>query len=442
MNPRERWCSRLPLRAAVLLTLLAWLTAAIAIAARGWAQAADAEEPRSRSARASNAQSSPATSEFSAPDYTNLSGFVAVADLPTEMPAVLWKYTSQHSLTDVVVADGDVYGADGDGNVFALYADDGAKIWKQKHASRISQEPSVDKDHVYFGSDVGITAIGREYGNPVWHFAVALGAGEASPLPVGNRVYASAYDGMAYALDRSTGAVLWKHDFGADAPPDPPDGGFAAKRARFGETIARPNGSACDGKLFIQSVFDQSRVIALDCETGARRWTFQAAGWISPAPTIVDGRVFIGSQDGNLYCLDLATGKLLWKFKAPNWLASRVAVHDGKVFLPNHCGMLIQLSAESGEKLQTFQTTDEADRQSLTYGFPIIAGQNAYFAVGSGQLYAVDVATSKLSWTLRPSEGSELFTDPATDGRRIFVNCRTSIDKKGENAIIAVGRKK
>jgi outer membrane protein assembly factor BamB len=444
MNAVEHRAGWMSPRLTISLACFSAIAAAFAVAIdrQAHAQAAEETKPQPAPASASPARTSTARGELGVPDYARISGCVAGANLPTEQPEVLWKYTSPHSLTDVVVADGDVYGADGDGNVFALYANDGTKIWKQHHAQRLCAQPSIDKDHVYFGSEAGITAIDREYGNVVWRFEIPLGAGEATPLPIGNRVYASGYDGYAYALDRSTGAVIWKHDFGVEAPPDPPQDGFAAKRARFGDTVARPNGAACDGKLFIQCVFDQSRVIALDCETGERRWTFQAAGWISPAPTIVDDRVYIASQDTHLYCLDRASGKLLWKFKAPNWLASQVAVRDDTVFLPCHGGRLFQLAAESGEKLQMFEASDESDRKSATYSFPILAGKTAYFAVGSGQVYAVDVATSTLRWTLRPSEGSELFTGPTTDGRRIFVTCRRNIgDNKSEHAIIAIGLK-
>ena len=230
-----------------------------------------------------------------------------------------------------------------------------------------------------------------------------------------------------------------------DAPPDQPD--FPGARARFQNIVALPCGSACDGKLFIQCVFDQSRVLALDCSTGERRWTFQAAGWIGPAPTIVNDRGYIASQDSHLYCLEHATGRIVWKFKAPGWLASLVAVHDGKVFLPCHRGRLLQLSAKSGEKIQTFETTDESDRKSLEYSFPIIASRNAYFTTGNGQVYAVDIDGSKLTWKLRPAENSELFTDPATDGRCIYVTSRqvrndAGENNGGENAIIAIGHKR
>jgi eukaryotic-like serine/threonine-protein kinase len=245
-------------------------------------------------------------------------------------------------------------------------------------------------------------------------------------------------DANAYALDRTTGAVVWTHDFIADAPPDQP--GFDGKNARIGSAVARPNDCACDGELFIQSVFDQSRVIAIDCANGKRRWAFQTGGWISPAPTIAGDHVFVVSQDKYLYCLDRATGQLAWKFKAPSWLASRAAVHDGKVFLACHSGQLIQLDEKSGKRLQTFRTADPADAKTLVYSFPILTDRIAYMAVGKGQLYAVGIEKSDLKWKLRVSESSELFTNPATDGQRIFVTSRKDIKGAGEHAIVAIGK--
>ena len=37
------------------------------------------------------------------------------------------------------------------------------------------------------------------------------------------------------------------------------------------------------------------------------------------APQVVDGRLFIGSDDGWAYCLDAKTGSLIWKLRTgPN----------------------------------------------------------------------------------------------------------------------------
>lgn len=384
------------------------------------------------------------------PDYTRDTGAVHRAQLPFKEPVWHWKYVSalatpanggeqMLSVTDSVIADGVIYFADEVGRLFALRVEDGAEYWKFEHGKRISSKPSVDHDHVYFGSRSGITAINRFTGALVWHHDVRLGANETVPLPVGNRVFASAYDGKTYAFDRRTGKVIWSHDFADDAPPDPPE--FPAERARFQEIIARPTGAACDGKIFFQCVYDQSRLIALDCESGERLWSFQAEGWTAAAPTVVGSRVYFGSQDRNLYCLDRDTGLVVWKHAAPTWLASRPAVHGGRVFLTVHGARLLQLDADSGRLLHTFQPSDEVERRAPVYSFPIVANGAVHFAAGDGQFYAVDIRTNELRWKVHTSDRSELFTDPVTDGVRIFVRSRQRSDRQGESAILVIGPK-
>lgn len=56
-------------------------------------------------------------------------------------------------------------------------------------------------------------------------------------------------------------------------------------------------------------------VSALDAVTGRERWRFLTAGPIRFAPAVSDGRAFVTSDDGFLYCLSVASGKLLWKVR-------------------------------------------------------------------------------------------------------------------------------
>ena len=44
-------------------------------------------------------------------------------------------------------------------------------------------------------------------------------------------------------------------------------------------------------------------------------WTFKTGGPVKSSAAIVQDRVFIGSDDGNLYALALADGKKVWAFK-------------------------------------------------------------------------------------------------------------------------------
>src|SRR5205823_3099705 len=45
-----------------------------------------------------------------------------------------------------------------------------------------------------------------------------------------------------------------------------------------------------------------------------KAWTFFTGQSVFAAPTVVDGVVYVGSSDHDLYALDAATGKELWAF--------------------------------------------------------------------------------------------------------------------------------
>jgi hypothetical protein len=69
-----------------------------------------------------------------------------------------------------------------------------------------------------------------------------------------------------------------------------------------------------NGKLIVGSSWTDS-VTAYDAATGEQAWRFLTEGPIRFAPAAMDDRVFVGSDDGFLYCLQTDTGKLLWKFR-------------------------------------------------------------------------------------------------------------------------------
>ena len=65
-----------------------------------------------------------------------------------------------------------------------------------------------------------------------------------------------------------------------------------------------------DGAVFFGSSVT-GKVYALDAATGDVRWTFFAEGPVRFAPTVVDKKVYFGSDDGYAYCLDAKDGKLV-----------------------------------------------------------------------------------------------------------------------------------
>jgi outer membrane protein assembly factor BamB len=61
---------------------------------------------------------------------------------------------------------------------------------------------------------------------------------------------------------------------------------------------------------FGSSADDQ--VHCLDLNSGEERWSFFTEGPVRFAPTLHDGRLFVGSDDGHAYCLS-TDGKYMWK---------------------------------------------------------------------------------------------------------------------------------
>ena len=72
---------------------------------------------------------------------------------------------------------------------------------------------------------------------------------------------------------------------------------------------------AAEGAVFFGSSADH-KIYCLDAATGRPRWEFFTEGPIRCAPTVWEGNVYTGSDDGWLYCLAAATGDLLWKHRA------------------------------------------------------------------------------------------------------------------------------
>ena len=73
--------------------------------------------------------------------------------------------------------------------------------------------------------------------------------------------------------------------------------------------------SAGDAVYFGSSADDQ--VYCLDVATGKKRWSFFTEAPVRFAPAVVGERLFVGSDDGSMYCLTTADGKLVYRCQPP-----------------------------------------------------------------------------------------------------------------------------
>ena len=104
--------------------------------------------------------------------------------------------------------------------------------------------------------------------------------------------------------------LQWKYIAAHRPKPAWPEPGRELNRVAFDYAYEV---TAADGLAYFGSSADH-KVYAIDMRTGRERWHFFTEGPIRFAPSIEGGRVFVGSDDGRLYCLSAAEGKLIWRF--------------------------------------------------------------------------------------------------------------------------------
>jgi polyvinyl alcohol dehydrogenase (cytochrome) len=98
-----------------------------------------------------------------------------------------------------------------------------------------------------------------------------------------------------------------------------------------------------DGRVFIGS--DSGYLYSLDADTGCVHWSFQAQAGLRSTPTIAvvkrgapQTAAFFGDIRGNAYAVDASSGKLLWKTRVDAHPLARITagltVHEGRVYVP------------------------------------------------------------------------------------------------------------
>jgi polyvinyl alcohol dehydrogenase (cytochrome) len=144
-------------------------------------------------------------------------------------------------------------------------------------------------------------------------------------------------------------------------------------------TFAQP--SIVGGRVFVGS--PMGVVYSLDAATGCSLWTFEASGGVRSAITIGPGNVaYFGDTHANVYAVDAATGKLIWKTAVEEHPMARVTgapkLYEGRLYLgvasrdewlsadPRYecCkfrGSVVALDAKTGKQLwKTYTIADPA----------------------------------------------------------------------------------
>lgn len=156
------------------------------------------------------------------------------------------------------------------------------------------------------------------------------------------------------------------------------------------------------------------------------RWTFETGGAIVSSPVIQDGRVYIGSDDGDVYCLDFETGTKLWSFETEYEIEAPPLVHNGMVYVGATDFFLYAIDAATGELKWKYETDDRIlGGANVLTGMPdgrdrIVAGSY------DNHLYCFDAETGEKLWVYETLDW--INGTPAVSGDEIiFGGCDTAL---------------
>jgi outer membrane protein assembly factor BamB len=251
-----------------------------------------------------------------------------------------WKYSTSSPMNDSAAVDsqGHIYIGDNAGNLTAV-RDDGPnapfQLWQQQLPGAIHSSPAVGSDGtVYVGCDDGVFYAFKADGTPKWNFNPNTGNPIVSSPAIADdgTVYftaAAAASGILYALkdNGTSGSSKWVQGLdavGSLCSPALQGNGHVIIGDTGGYLYeVRDNGSS-------DTVVNQYPALGLP-----------APGTYSSSPCIgSDNKVYIGNDDGHVYCLD-STLTPLWNYDTGSAVKSSPAIGpDGALYVGDSSGLL------------------------------------------------------------------------------------------------------
>ena len=330
----------------------------------------------------------------------------AVYAVDIETGAMKWKYPAEAS-SDVsfyaapaIAEDGVIYLGSYDKSVHAVDAATGAEIRKfEAPDGRVIGSPVVAGDLLLVPTDGGsLYAYQRHNGEPKWKFtSVGDACGPdansppcsfwSAPLIDGETVYIASLSHLLYSIDLASGGERW------DAPVE--------LEAAIADTPALEDG------LLLTGVLGNS-LVGIRAQDGEEMWTAPTSGWLWGSPVVADSTAYFGDATptwwttkdgvGNVYAFDLASHQVIWQTPTAATSTSPLIVDDRLV-----------VAFENGQ-LIAYDLSGNDLWHKAAFGpilaDPVVAEGKVIVAVTSKEalLQAFDSATGASAWDFLPDE--------------------------------------
>jgi eukaryotic-like serine/threonine-protein kinase len=322
--------------------------------------------------------------------------------LDTETGKLLWRFqtTARTIPAPATVAGNDVYFGDSDGNVYALNADTGKQVWTFSTEGSIVGSPTVDGPTVYLGSaDSHLYALNAQTGAKVWSYDPGQGnetVTVTSATVVNGVVYASASDEAThtyvFAVNAQTGAQVWRIQVN-------------------GVLLSAPQVS--QGKVYAVSspiskqAATTSQIVVFNAANGSQPTQptqeavapgTQAAPLAPPSPTIVNGTVYFGSQDGTVSAVSAGTAAVLWHQNVGGAVDSSPVVTQALIYVGVSTGTIdnnaiMALNPADGTPRWTSQLSHYAGSNI------VVSGNVLFVGTQTATVYALDATSGLVLWS-------------------------------------------
>jgi outer membrane protein assembly factor BamB len=240
----------------------------------------------------------------------------------------------------------------------------------------------------------------------------------APPVIAGGTIYTVDSGYNVRAMDEATGDTRWTYKVEAVQREATREGKTSfIDRIRDPLTLTDGDGSDkegvggglafAEGKLFVSSGL--GRLVALDPASGGLIWSKQTRVPMHSAPVVDSGRVFVISDDNELFAMNANTGEVLWTYQGivetARMLTSPAPAVDGDVVIaPFSSGELVALRVQNGGVLWQDALSSSARLTPLASlndiaGGPAVADGYVLASAQSGVTSAFDLRTGQRIWS-------------------------------------------
>jgi len=310
--------------------------------------------------------------------------------------------------------------------------------WSKTNAETSAIAPVLAQGRLFYGTGGTVYARSAATGNLLWArstggtlFAQPTVSGSTLIVPIGFR-YVKAYS-------VTTGALVWKSDFGAsDASVIPVAVGHgraflvsqqndvlravsvATGATLWSKQMRQPGASALSGANLL--IGDGTKMFALKQSTGAVVWKKDVAVPVGCTPTVANGIAYWGAG-GTVWALNPATGAVVWHASET---ACPVAVSADTIYGLGGATVFAYRTSDGGE-LWHVTTDDVLAGGSLANGV-VYAGEgydSGFGGDGNGELFAIDANSGVVLNTL--TLGSPIAGEPIVANAHVYAVTRTGV---------------